>query len=211
MADSLENITQDTRLWTPDLDIILPVDGSDIPYFKDWVNWSGWKGYDDDHKAYDFSAYLTHDDKVVLGLPKKTPVRAVADGIVKQISDGLAEGVPYACFLNLEHGREGSGLFTQYHHIVPVVEEGQRVKKGDIIATLYKDPGDEEGQLVHLHFQMWHGWNTGNRMCNPEDIYPSIRKNKAYPQGSSDFRILGFYRKPDIHIANFKRLLTDNV
>jgi hypothetical protein len=145
---TLEGITEDTKIWTPDLDVVLPVNGSDIPNFREWVNWSGWKGYEVGHEAYDFAAYLTQDGKVILGLLKETPIRAIADGIIRQISNGLAgSGVPYACFINIEHGRNGSGLFTRYDHVDPVVEDGQEVKKGDVIATLYKDDGNEEGRL----------------------------------------------------------------
>jgi len=207
---TLEKITEDTKIWTPNLDIVLPIDDSDIPNFKEWVNWSGWKGYEDGHEAYDFAVYLTQDGKVVLGLPKETPVRAIGDGVVRQISNGLAgSGVPYACFMNIEHGRNGSGLFTAYHHVDPVVEDGQEVKKGDVVATLYKDAGNEEGKLVHLHFRMRHGWNVRDRKCNPESIFPSIAKYRATPQGSPDFKVLGLQDQPEIYIANFKKLLVN--
>jgi len=208
---NLERITEDTKIWTPNLDITLPIDGSDIEGFKEWVNWSGWKGYSQDHTAFDFATYLTDDGKCVLGLPKETPVRAVADGVVRQVSYGLAgRGVPYACFMNIEHGRNGSGLFSSYHHIDPIAENGQEVKKGDIVAALHKDEGDEEGKLVHLHFGLSHGWNVRDRECNPELIYPSIARYRATPQGSPDFRVSGLQEQPEIYIANFKKLLVGN-
>ena len=95
IQNSLERITKGTKIWATHLDIVLPVDGTDIPHFREWVNWSGWKGYSPDHTAYDFAAYLSEDGRVVLGLPKETPVRAVADGFVRQVSDGLAgRGAP---------------------------------------------------------------------------------------------------------------------
>ena len=207
---NLERITEDTQIWTSNPDIVLPIDGSDIPNFREWVNWSGWKGYSPHHTAYDFAAYLSEDGKVVLGLPKETPVRAIADGVVRQISNGLAgRGVPYACFMNIEHGRNGSGLFTAYHHIDPVVEDGQEVKKGDVVATLYKDAGNEKGKLVHLHFEMRHGWNIKDRKCNPESVFPLIAQYRATPQGNPDFRVSGLQEQPEIYIANFKKLLVN--
>src|SRR3989338_2523281 len=116
MSKNLERITDETTAWHPNLDVVLPVNGSDIPDFREWVNWSGWQGYSPDHTAYDFAAYLNQKGKCVLGLPKETPIRAVADGIVRQVSYGLAgRGVPYGCFMNIEHGRYGSGLFSAYH------------------------------------------------------------------------------------------------
>lgn len=208
---SLKRITEDTKIWTPTLDIVLPINGSDIDDFREWVNWSGWKGYSPHHTAYDFAAYLSEDEKVFLGLPKETPVRAIADGIVRQVSYGLAgRGVPYACFMNIEHGAEGSGLFSAYHHIDPIAREGEKVKKGEIIGTLYKDKGSEEGRLVHLHFELTHGWYVKDRKCNPELIYPSLTRYRAEPQGSTYFKILGMNKQPEIYIANFKKLLVDN-
>ena len=84
------------------------------------------------------------------------------------------------------------------------------MKKGDVVATLYKDAGTEEGKLVHLHFEMRHGWNIKDRMCNSESIFPSIAKYRATPQGSPDFKILGLTQQPEIYIANFKKLLVNN-
>lgn len=208
---NLEKIAKDTKIWTPTLDIVLPIDGSDIQGFREWVNWSGWKGYSPHHTAYDFAAYLTEGGTCVLGLPKETPVRAVADGTVRQVSHGIAgREVPYACFMNIEHGRAGSGVFSSYHHIAPIAENGQEVKKGDIVATLHKDEGEEEGKLVHLHFELSHGWDVSDRKCNPELIYPSIGKYRAEPQGSPDFQILSLPKQPEIRIANFNKLLVNN-
>src|SRR3989338_1459453 len=208
---TLERITEDTKVWMPTLDIVPPIYSSDIPNFREWVNWSGWKGYAQDHTAHDFAAYLTKYGKVVLGLPKETPVRAVADGVIRQISNGLAgNGVPYACFMNIEHGRKGSGLSTAYHHVDPLVQDGQEVKKGDVVATLYKDEVNVEGKLVHLHFEMRNAWNVKDRIMNPATIFPQIDTYRAVPQGNPNFRILGLEKQPEIYIANFKKLLVDN-
>ncbi len=201
-----KEVTENTTIWTSDLDIVLPINGSDIKGFEEWVNWSGWKGYSDKHLAFDFASYLSTDGKCVIGLPEETPVRAIADGIVVQISRGLTENVPYATFINVEHGKPGSGLFSAYHHVVPIVKQGQEVKKGEVIATLYKDEGNEIGRLVHLHFMITHGWNVKDRYCNPEEIYPLIAKYRAEPQGSLDCKIAGLEKQPKIYIANFKEV-----
>ena len=196
--------------WIQDLDIALPINGSDIPYFREWINWNGWKGNCHYHTAFDFASYFTGDGKCILGLPRETPVRAIADGIVKQVSHGLAgSGVPYACFINIEHGKEESGLFSAYHHVVPLVKDGKEVKKGDVVAILYKDAGNEEGKLVHLHFEMSHGWDVKDRKVDPVSLFPQIEKYRAEPQGSKNFQISDLSEQPEISIANFKELLVD--
>lgn len=199
----LEKITKNTKIWKPNLNIVLPICGRDIPDFKEWVNWNG---YSESHRGFDFTAYI-NNNKCVLGLPSITLVRAVADGIVRQVSQGLAEGDGYATFINIEHGKKDSGMFSSYHHIDPLVEYGQPVKKGDRIATLYKDSGYKKGRLVHLHFELTHGWDVKNRCdVNPADIYNNIAKFIAKPQGSKNFKIFGLKKQPRIHIANFKIL-----
>lgn len=207
---NLERIAEDTKIWTPSLDIILPINGYDIKGFRGWINWNGWMGYSPSHTGYDFAAYLSSDGQIVLGLPKETPVRAVADGVVRQVSQGLAEGSGYATFMNIEHGAEGSGLYSSYHHIDPIAQDEQEVKKGDVVGTLYKDEGNEKGRLVHLHFGMSHGWSVKDRKCNPELIYPSIARHRAEPQGSPDFRILGMNEQPEIYIANFNEMFVND-
>lgn len=211
----LEKITDKTTQWKFNLDIVMPINGRDIPSFKEWTNWSGWKGYSENHDAVDFACYLNDRGDYVLGLHAETPVRAVADGVVKQVSCGLAgRGVPYACFMNIEHGKDGSGLFSAYHHINPTAKDGQEVKKGDVVGTLYKDEGNEEGKLVHLHFELTNGWNFGGRRqraVNPEEIYSDIgRAPRANPQGSKNFTIDGLKQQPRIIIADFKNLLVNN-
>ena len=203
-------LTKETRVWTSTLDLSMPILTSDLPNFKSWINWSGFKGYSERHIAFDFAAYLDKKGNCILGLPEKTPIKAVADGTVVQISSGLAgQGVPYACFINIEHANEGSGLFSAYHHVKPSIKAGSKVKKGDIIATLYKDPGSEEEKLVHLHFELRNGWGIKNRDVDPATIFPKINEYSAEPQGKENFVISGL-KRPNIIIANFKKLLLDN-
>jgi len=203
MAKSPKKITKQTKIWGSDLDIVLPINGPDIANFDKWVNW---RGYTQNHRGFDFAAYLTKDKRCVLGLPSETPIRAVADGVVKQISQGLAEYYQYATFINIAHGKEDSGMFSCYHHVEPLVEPNQPVKKGDIIAILYKDPGNYKGKLVHLHFELTNGWDIKNRYVDPISIFPILAGYNAEPQYKQKFKISGIKKQPRISIANFRNL-----
>lgn len=208
----------DTKEWSPSLDTTLPIDGSEIPKFKSWINWNGFqldrktgKGHD----GFDFAAYVTTDNRVLLGLPEDTKIRAVADGVVKQVLDTPeAVGGGYGVMVSIEHGANDSGMFSQYIHVRPTVEAGANVKKGDVIGELYKDPG-EEGRLVHLHLRLISGWGTRGtsimggginvRADDPGLIDRSIYKLTAIPQGSANFAIRDL---PDakIEFAHFKSI-----
>jgi len=166
-----EKLTSETDEWTPNLDIVAPIYGSDIKGFSRWVKWNG---FSENHKAYDFAAYIDEDGRCVLGLPSETPIRSIADGVVRQISQGLAREAGYATFINIEHAREGSSLFSCYCHVDPLVINRQPVKKGDTIATLYKDTGDEAGRLVHLHFELANAWSVRLREADPAMIFDGI-------------------------------------
>lgn len=212
-------IDKDTKEWSPELDTSLPIDGSDIPNFKAWVDWNGFlldRNTREGHDGFDFAAYLTTDGRIVLGLPDDIKIRAVADGIVKQVLDTPeAVGGGYGVMINIEHGADDSGMFSQYIHVKPTVEAGIAVKKGDVIGELYKDDGDEEGRLVHLHLSLASGWGTrgtsmmgGSRHIRADDpgiIDTSIYKYRANPQGSASFTVPDL---PDIkpEYAHFKRI-----
>lgn len=212
-------ITKETREWEPNQDTVLPVDGKDIPGFKEWINWNGFqldretgKGHD----GFDFGSYLTEDRRVVLGLPPNTPIRAVADGIVAQVMDSPeAVGGGYGVMINIEHGADDSGMFSTYVHVVPLVEHGQAVKKGDVIATLYKDSDGEEGRLVHLHLNLISGWGTrgtsiiggakNKRLDDPRYISEEIYKYNAEPQGNANFSVPTL-PNAKVETANFKKV-----
>ncbi len=141
-----KKIDKETKEWTPDLDTELPINGPlDIPNFKAWINWNGFqlnrqtgKGHD----GYDFAAYLTKDDRIVLGLPPDTPIRAVTEGKVVRITDFSK----YHSEIQLGHNENSEGLLgllSSYVHVVPAVFQGQIVKKGDVIGNLYADDSDE--------------------------------------------------------------------
>lgn len=212
-------ITKETREWESGLDVVLPINGADLPGFKTWVNWNGFhldRETGRGHDGYDFAAYLTPDDKVVFGLPADTKIRAVADGKVAQVLDNTeAVGGGYGIMITLEHGTYGSGMFSQYVHIKPLIENGAEVRKGDVIGELYKDPEGEEGRLVHLHMTLVSGWGTRGtsimgggkniRTDDPRILSKDIYRYIAEPQGSPQFSIREI---PNVKIetSNFKRV-----
>ncbi|MBI2594478.1 M23 family metallopeptidase [Candidatus Curtissbacteria bacterium] len=200
-----KSITEETKEWSPELDTALPVNESDIPGFKAWVNWNGFQLDRDTgrgHDGFDFAAYLTTDNRIVFGLPSDTPIRAIADGEVVQILSNELTGGEYGAQINIEHGKRNGGMFSAYVHIKPSIKHGAVVKKGDIIGTLHKDPGEEEGRLVHLHMMLTSAYGTRGtsivggglrkRQDNPGIIDPEIYKYLATPQGSANFRVVEF-------------------
>ena len=86
--------------------------------------------------------------------PMGTPVYATADGIVERA--GWTGG--YGNLVELEHGK---GLETRYGHLSKImVAQGQRVKRGDVIA-LMGSTGRSTGS--HLHYEV----RMDGRAVNP--------------------------------------------
>lgn len=212
-------IDKDTKEWSQDLDISLPINGSEIPNFKAWVNWNGFhlnretgKGHD----GFDFAAYVTTDNKIVLGLPEDTKIYAIADGLVKQILDTPElVGGEYGVMISVEHGKNDSGMFSQYIDIKPTIEVGARVKKGDVIGQIYKDPDGDEGRLAHLHLCLTSGWGIRGtsiagggvliRRDDPALIDRSLYKFNADPQGSVNFTVPNL-PNAKVELVHFKRV-----
>ncbi len=180
----------------------LPIDARDLDGFHSWVLWNG---FHENHRAFDFAAYLSKDGIMILGLPEKTPIRAIADGIVAQVAINPYEAGNYFNFVNIEHG-EGTGRFSSYHHVIPLVRGGQSVKRGESIATLYKDPGDTIGRLVHLHFEICREWGYRERGIDPAILFPELARISCVPQGALDFTVEGLTYQPKVEIANFQEL-----
>jgi len=75
-----------------------------------------------------------------------TPIIAPANGVVKKISTNPHWGLN----ILISHGNK---IETQYGHLLEsFMEEGQKVKRGNIIGTLGKS-GRTTGP--HLHYQIW--------------------------------------------------------
>lgn len=202
LAKERVKIDGTTLEWEPQLDTALPIIGTELPDFAAWINWNGFN-LDRDrrigHEGYDFAAYLTKNKEIVLGLPENTQIRAVADGYIKHF--GWEHGVhPYAGYVEIEHNPDQRGMISLYLHVVPKVDYGQKVKKGDVIATLYKDPGEDRGRLTHLHLGLFSAMGTRktslngglplvNRLDDPGLIDKSIYRYQASPQGDLNFGV----------------------
>ncbi len=90
-----------------------------------------------------------------------TPVHAVADGRVAR--GGAADA--YGNLLVLDHG---AGLETLYaHHSRNLVERGERVRRGQVIA-LVGHTGNATGD--HLHFEL--RWRGGT--VDPRTVLPAL-------------------------------------
>ncbi len=166
--NGLESITESTKLWTPKLNIALPISSLDIDDFRQWVNW---RGYNEDHKGYDFFAYANEDGTLILGLPQNTRIRAIADGIIRTV---FADLEPLE-IVAIEHGKIGSGLMSRYGHIFPLVKEGMHIKKGDVIGTLCNNPKHIQKYGGHLHFALHHLFEGKPYSVDPSKIYTSLR------------------------------------
>jgi murein DD-endopeptidase MepM/ murein hydrolase activator NlpD len=218
-------ITPETTEWEPDLETGLPVDGRDLPNFRAWINWNDAdidktgqrKKY---HQGVDFAAYITNDNKIMLGLPEGTPVRAIADG---RIGPNTVGGGGYHAMVELEHGKINHKLLSKYKHVVPVKFSGQ-VKQGDIIGHIYVNPlgtfiDNPNGRsLGHVHLELHDGFkNLGDMsrakreemLVSPLDILgTSIRQFTAAPQAAKKFVVSGL-EGAEIELANGLESLAD--
>jgi hypothetical protein len=218
------------RQWSPRLNPGLPINGADIKDFGTWVRSNGYQHRDYDgqyqHKAFDFAAYLDRSGNCILGLPKGTPVRAVADGVVSL--ENYFVGPSYGAEIRIYHNpnKRANRIFSSYHHVENHVSDGKFVKKGDVIATLYSDDGSEKGRLVHLHLVLHNSQSSWRRGFNyfleiyfhgkcysltedPAKIFHELCGCPlAVPQGAVQFTLKYPESSPPIHIANFKELLT---
>jgi len=227
-------IVDEDHEWSPDHELRLPIDAQDLPDFGHWVNWNGYhygnptgpheqqigdilhaKG--GPHFAYDFAAYFNQKMRsIILGLPPKLPIRAIADGFVVDILDAS-----YLTSITLAHSEKMPNdlrerLTSDYGHVVPVdgLAFGDRVKTGEVFAHLFADEVPEEGtdkfaRLVHLHFNLFDSDNS--RRLNPPDpvnIFGAdlLSKQKGAPQGCSHFTVDQQINVP-VFIANYRKLI----
>jgi murein DD-endopeptidase MepM/ murein hydrolase activator NlpD len=187
MAYPVNDLDMNTGIWNSDLDLQLPIDKSQIDGFQSFINWNGFKS---DHTAYDFAAYLNKNQETILGLPSDLNIHAIANGNVRQIITSFGDN--YHTRIHIEHGNSGSGMFSSYAHVVPLVEENSIVKKGQLIARIFYEKKQQYGRLSpHLHFQLSNGRETKNRLLvDPIKIFPHLNDYIASPQGERNFETI---------------------
>ena len=113
----IDEVSSDTEIWTPNFRVSLPFWAVDISGFEKWVNWNGFRQKAsiasyftgiDTHSGFDFAAFVNDKNECILGLNSKTPIRAIADGIVIQSTYNPIDG--YSGRIFIVHGKERSGL-----------------------------------------------------------------------------------------------------
>ena len=80
--------------------------------------------------------------------PMGTPVRAPADGVLRQVHEGVGG---LSVYVTMADGTEFYG--THLSALVDKQKNGQRVKMGDVIGFV-GNSGNAEGGPTHLHFQI---------------------------------------------------------
>ncbi len=118
-----------------------PILKGDLKDFSRWVVYGGFQRQhqsgrvDETHLGHDFISYLDTRGVEHFNLPVATPVRAVADGLVQAVLRGPETSTlrDYELLLVLQH----QGFVSGYAHVVPQVSVGDRVRRGQVIATLY--------------------------------------------------------------------------
>jgi murein DD-endopeptidase MepM/ murein hydrolase activator NlpD len=94
-----------------------------------------------------------------LRAPGGTPVYAAADGVVARSGAGGA----YGNLVVIDHGAGLSSLYG--HHRENLVREGERVRRGQVIALVGRT-GNATGD--HLHFELrWRGGTVDPRVVLP--------------------------------------------
>ena len=223
LIEKIKNITLDDRItlesnrWDfirDEIDVFFPINSRNIPHFVEWINFNR---FADDHEGLDLAAYVNKFGEAVLGLPQRTAIHAVVDGVVVSIErykvmDGVVD--PYDHYLDtvvLAHGKSPKdkttpGLLGIYAHVTPTVKEGQYVAKGQKIGRLYADRGNfNAGRLVHLHFGLAN-YDGNFNYENPELLFPNLMKLTANPQKNPGFNIMGQEKRTHVRLANFPTL-----
>ena len=102
--------------------------------------------------------------------PARTPVLAAGDGEISRVRTSIL----YGRQIMLDHGRSGAGyrIQTRYFHLAErVVEEGQQVRRGDLLG--YSGASGIAGVYPHLHFEV-HRLNEATPPVAIGDINPQL-------------------------------------
>ncbi len=101
---------------------------------------------------------------------RRQPIIAIADGVVEAVAYGFCHGH----LLVVDHGRDlnGGRLYATYLHIAgSLVERGQEVRRGDLVAWLDGPPPDSDcGSQRHLHLELSNNYSPqlfGGSQGNP--------------------------------------------
>ncbi len=176
--------------WSKKFNVGHPIFSQDLSSFSKWAMYGGFKKRhnsgerDKLHTGHDFIAYLDKDEKEHMCLPPNTPVRAIADGIVRAIFSfetdcKFYEG--YLMYVIIQHNMHG--LASGYGHVVPHINIGDNVRRGQTIATLYDTSVLYPDKILptHLHFEL--GCNKLNKdsfelvdLVDPLKMIPGLKE-----------------------------------
>ncbi|MBI4100364.1 M23 family metallopeptidase [Candidatus Microgenomates bacterium] len=181
-----------TTEWEPGLDVELPIKGDDIQGFSGWASWVC---FGEHHLGFDFAVYIDEKGNQIEGLPKDTPVRAIADGTVVMVDnwDNFLED-PYYNFISIRHGHNEAGPSSEYIHIISLVKMGQLVKKGEVIGKVWEaeDPEErKEHPAPHLHLSLANGRVETDEPLDlgevdPVKVFPELGKIPQFIEPDDD-------------------------
>ncbi|MBU0665765.1 MAG: M23 family metallopeptidase [Nanoarchaeota archaeon] len=177
--------------WMPSLDIGHPIFPEDVKGFTKWVMYGGFKKYhnsgrhDESHLGHDFVSHLDEEQVEHFRLHSDTPVRAVADGVVKSIIRNNGRFSEYETYLIVQHNE--LGLVSGYVHVVPQVNIGDEVRKGQVLATLYDTSVEAMSLPTHLHLELGNAkvqnesYPFFNDLVDPLNILPGLKEMSVKP------------------------------
>ena len=123
------------------------------------------------HEGIDLCLY-TNEPGHLLKLDESTRIPVMFDGEVTKIEkDYLGQSVYVSHAIDDGHGRR---LWTMYGHMRPSdhIKPGERVRQGDIIASLTEKRGKTTGPRPHLHLTMaWVSPERALRELNWETLH----------------------------------------
>lgn len=190
-----------------------PVDSRLLEGFKDWVAWLPFgrlcPGDGGQHPGYDYAAYLTNHGVCRFGLPDNMPVRAIADGNVMFV---LEKGYSGSIYINHAINKNGAKrneemLMGNYGHVISSVEEGDFVKRGQVIGHLFNDDNSELfPRLSHLHFGIEIESEGKFFQLNPLRLFPYLENHGVDNCGHPYFKSL----KSNTNVLPSKRRILAN-
>lgn len=106
--------------------------------------------------------WRTHEG-IDIGADRGTPVKATADGVVKDVKSDPRFGI----LVIIEHK---NGLETVYANLASadIVSPNQKVKQGEVIGSVGNTASFESAEQPHLHFEVW----KDGQLVNPATYLP---------------------------------------